>query len=66
MELTLKKWRRELGLTQPQAGAALDLGLRTIAYYEAGDIGHPVPRVVRLAMAYLLEHPEQLKNGEEK
>ena len=36
---------------------ALGRSRRQVQYYEAG---REIPRVVRLAMLYLLEHPEEL------
>jgi transcriptional regulator with XRE-family HTH domain len=48
----LRKIRLRLGLTQAQMTVRLDLDRRTIGRYERGE--RPVPRVVELAVRYLL------------
>ena len=53
-QLSFFQWRERLGLTQGEAGIALGRTERQVQYYEAG---HEIPRIVRLAMLYLLEHP---------
>lgn len=55
--ITFAEWRARLGLTQVQAAEALGRTRRQVQYYDAG---REVPRVVRLAMLYLAEHPEEL------
>ena len=43
-----REWRKRLGMTQEQLATALELGRRTIGYYEDGTL--LIPRVVALAM----------------
>ena len=43
-----REWRKRIGMTQEQLAAALELGRRTIGYYEDGTL--LIPRVVALAM----------------
>jgi hypothetical protein len=59
--LSCFEWRTQLGLTQVAAGEALGRSRREIQHYEAGT--EAIPRVVRLAMLYLAEHPEALETA---
>lgn len=64
-----KVWRKRLGLSQKNAGAALGLSPRTIHLFERGkryENGRPVviPKTVRLAMAALALGLEDYPNGE--
>ena len=56
-QLTFSQWRERLALTQDAAVEALGRSRRQVQYYEEGA---EIPRVVRLAMLYLLDHPEEL------
>jgi hypothetical protein len=58
IDIPLSSWRRRLGLTQAEAGRALEISRRIVQYYESGE--WPIPRTVTYAMAYLLEHPEEI------
>ncbi|HYP35878.1 MAG TPA: hypothetical protein VEQ62_06030 [Stellaceae bacterium] len=57
-QLTFFEWRERLGLTQREAGTALDRTWRCVQNYERPGV--EIPHVVRLAMLYLLEHPEAI------
>ncbi len=50
----LRAARAKLGLTQAQLGARLNVDMRTIRKWEAGD--RKIPGAVVLAMKYLAEH----------
>lgn len=52
--LQLAKARRDLGLSHERLGRALGLSRFTMMRYEKD--GATVPRVVALAVAYLMEH----------
>jgi len=57
-ESEFRAWRRRLKLSQIEAAEVLGRGRRQVQYYELGE---PVPKVVRLAMAALEHLPaEQL------
>jgi len=56
-QLTFSQWRERLGLSTTEAADALGRSERQVQYYLAGA---QIPRVVRLAMLYLLDHPEEL------
>ena len=56
-QLTFPQWRERLGLSTTEAANALGRSERQVQYYQAGA---DIPRVVGLAMLYLLEHPEEL------
>lgn len=51
-------WRKRLGLTQVELAEALGLSRGTIQHLDRG--AKDVPRIIRFAMAYLMEHPEKI------
>lgn len=56
------EWRARLGLTQEAAAVALGRTRRQVQYYESGEWAPP--RIVQLAMLYLVEHPEELPEAD--
>lgn len=48
---SLRRWRRQAGLTVAAAATELGVSRRMLAYYETGD--HPAPRAIQLAVKAL-------------